>query len=33
MKPLRKPQPHIFCVPTVHETPRPAEPAWIVSTW
>jgi hypothetical protein len=33
MKPQRKPQPHAFAVPTVHEMPRPAEPAWFASTW
>ena len=22
-----------FAVPTVHEMPRPAEPAWLASTW
>jgi hypothetical protein len=33
MKTQRKPQPHVYSVPTVHETRRPAEPAWLASTW
>jgi hypothetical protein len=33
MTPQRKPQPHVFSMPTVQETPRPAEPAWLTSVW
>ena len=33
MKALRKPRSHTFAVPTVTETRRPAEPAWLASLW
>jgi hypothetical protein len=33
MRPQRKPPQHAFSLPTVRETPRPAEPVWPSSIW